>query len=382
MNKIKINVKYQNNFIKYLVENNIEYDSLIKEKENYTLIINKEDYKKISRKFDTKIIRYYGKDYYKKTIMSNKYLIISYIIGLCLLNLLTNTIFNVEINCENKEITNKLITELEKNNITKNKRIKTYKELIKIKENIKKEIKEIEWIEITRTGTKYVIDITPKIIKDTKYPNKNVNIIASKDGVIKHIVVHNGEKVKEENEYIKKGETIISGEIYKDENLIDYVEAKGEVYAEVWYLSKITVPLKYTGRIEKDNKINHYYLEFFNVKMTLLGKYNRKNKIIENECILNKPYLPFKVYREKIKNIEEIEINLTEDEAIKKGLELSEKEIMKDLSNQEHIISKNILKKEIKSSKMYIEVFYKLYENIASISDDNEKGNIYEERNS
>ena len=54
MNKIKINVKYQNNFIKYLVENNIEYDSLIKEKENYTLIINKEDYKKISRKFDTK----------------------------------------------------------------------------------------------------------------------------------------------------------------------------------------------------------------------------------------------------------------------------------------------------------------------------------------
>ena len=116
--------------------------------------------------------------------------------------------------------------------------------------------------------------------------------------------------------------------------------------------------------------------------MTLLGKYNRKNKKIENECILNKPYLPFKVYREKIKNIEEIEINLTEDEAIKKGLELSEKEIMKDLSNQEHIISKNILKKEIKSSKMYIEVFYKLYENIASISDDNEKGNIYEERNS
>lgn len=382
MNKIKINVKYQNNFIKYLVENNIEYDSLIKEKENYTLIINKEDYKKISRKFDTKIIRYYGKDYYKKTIMSNKYLIISYIIGLCLLNLLTNTIFNVEINCENKEIINKLITELEKNNITKNKRIKTYKELIKIKENIKKEIKEIEWIEITRTGTKYTIDITPKIIKDTKYPNKNVNIIASKDGVIKHIVVHNGEKVKEENEYIKKGETIISGEIYKDENLIDYVEAKGEVYAEVWYLSKITVPLKYIERIEKDNKINHYYLEFFNVKMTLLGKYNRKNKIIENECILNKPYLPFKVYREKIKNIEEIEINLTEDEAIKKGLELSEKEIMKDLSNQEHIISKNILKKEIKSSKMYIEVFYKLYENIASISDDNEKGNIYEERNS
>lgn len=382
MNKIKINVKYQSNFIKYLIENNIEYESLIKEKEKYTLIINKEDYKKISRRFDTKIIRYYGKEYYKKSIINNKYLIISYIVCLCLLNLLTNTIFNVEINCENELIKNKLINSLKNNNISKNKRIKSYAELIKIKENIKNEIKEIEWIEITRSGTKYVIDITPKIIKDTKKSNKSSNIIASKNGVIKHIVVHNGEKVREENEYVKKGETIISGEIYKDENLIDYVEAKGEVYAEVWYLSKIMVPFKYIERIEKENNINHYYIEFFNIKMTILGKYNKKNQITENECILNKPYLPFRVYREKVKDIEEKEIYLSEEEAIKKGLELSEKEIIKNLSNQEYIISKNILKKEIKSSKMYIEVFYKLYENIASISDNNEKGNIYEERNS
>ena len=44
--------------------------------------------------------------------------------------------------------------ELDKNNVRKNKRIKTYKELIKIKENILKEIQELEWLEITRQGTK------------------------------------------------------------------------------------------------------------------------------------------------------------------------------------------------------------------------------------
>ena len=70
--------------------------------------------------------------------------------------------------------------------------------------------------------------------------------------------------------------------------------------------------------------------------------------------------------KSKMKRIKDL--YRTYKDALKKGLETSEKEIKKNLSKEEYVISKNILKKDIKSSKMYIEVFYKLYENIASIS--------------
>ena len=41
------------------------------------------------------------------------------------------------------------------------------------------------------------------------------------------------------------------------------------------------------------------------------------------------------------------------------------KQILKRLDKDEYIISKKVLKKEVNSSKIYLEVFFKVYENIA-----------------
>ena len=232
--KVKIKVNTTLNLIKYLITHNIEYTNLTKDNNTYTLITKIDNYKKINRRFDTKLLRYYGMNFIKQTYINNKFLIISFLISLLLLINLTNTINEVQINTNDQTLLESIQKELDKNNIKKNKRIKTYKELIKIKENILKEIPNLEWLEITRQGTKYIIDVTPKLIKEEQKEKINTDIIATKDGVIKHIVVHNGEKLKEENEYVKKGEVIISGEIYKDDELVLSGQAKGEVYAEVW----------------------------------------------------------------------------------------------------------------------------------------------------
>ena len=59
-----------------------------------------------------------------------------------------------------------------------------------------------------------------------------------------------------------------------------------------------------------------------------------------------------------------------------------ENEIKKNLDIEEYIISKNVLKNELKSSKMYIEVFFKVYENIGTTSIKEEKEKTDEECNS
>ena len=131
--KVKIKVNTTLDLIKYLITHNIKYTNLTKDNNTYTLITKIDNYKKIKRRFDTKLIRYYGMNFIKQTYINNKFLIISFLISLLLLINLTNTINEVQINTNDQTLLESIQKELDKNNIKKNKRIKTYKELIKIK---------------------------------------------------------------------------------------------------------------------------------------------------------------------------------------------------------------------------------------------------------
>ena len=58
MNKVKI-IVYENNprFINYLIDNIIYNSDLECNPDNYTLIVSDYDYKRISRRFNTKIVK-------------------------------------------------------------------------------------------------------------------------------------------------------------------------------------------------------------------------------------------------------------------------------------------------------------------------------------
>ena len=150
------------------------------------------------------------------------------------------------------------------------------------------------------------------------------------------------------------------------------VNAKGEVYAETWYYVTIGIPFKYEEKKETGRIINHYYVDFLGNNITLIGKYDSKNVDSKAELLLDKPYLPFNIYREIKKEYKYIEHSINEKEAYSLGVKRSEEEIMSRVSDG-YIISKKVLKKEVKSSKMVLEVFYKVYENIGYTSNIDKK---------
>ena len=80
-------------FIEQLVSSN---DSIIFVDSGIERVI--ENYKKINRRFDTKLLRYYGINFIKQTYVNNKFLIISFLISLLLLINLTNTINEMRTN--------------------------------------------------------------------------------------------------------------------------------------------------------------------------------------------------------------------------------------------------------------------------------------------
>ncbi len=371
MNKVRIVVNENNNkFLNYLIYNKIYYDSLNKYNEYFVLDVSYDDYLYIRRRYKCHIVKYYGKKNIVNIYENNKYVLLSLIISFMLLFLLCNTIFDIKINSDDKDIANVINDSLKDNGIDVYKRKVSFDKLNSIKNKILEDNKDtLEWIEIREKGCIYYIDVTPRVKSNNNVDNSlPSDIVAEKDGVIKHIVVHRGSKVIDNGDYVKKGDILISGNIIKNENVIDKVHSEGVIYAETWKTVNISIPFKRIDYVYKKT-INHYYLDIFGHKFTISGKYDSDNTINKKSIVLDKPYLFFKLYKEEKKIYDYNEVILNKEEAYNEALNRSIDVINKKLSSDEYIISKKVLKKEVKRSKINLEVFFKVYEKIGVTSE-------------
>ena len=204
--------------------------------------------------------------------------------------------------------------------------------------------------------------------------------MASKDALIKHITSNRGVVIKDINDYVKKGEIIISGDLYKGETFIKSLQASGEVYGEVWYTVKTTIPYNYIEYVRTGKVINHYYIEFLGNKMTIAGKYNTNMSMNNTVVLVDKPYLGLKIYKETKELYDYKEFKIDKDEAYKEAIKRSDKSIQNKLKDKEYIISKKVLNISPMSSKIEIEVFYKVYENITDTSIIEEKKELWSKK--
>lgn len=369
--KIKLRVKGKNinRFITRLYNNNIE---ILKcnyiNKEEVDIIIYEKDIKKlkeIKTIYDVDKINTYGLIKIKKHLDINKYIIISLTFGYILLRILTNIIFNVEI-IHNDEKTRQFIkNELSTYGIKEKTIKKSYNEIQKIKEQILNKYKDkIEWLEIEEKGTKYVVRLELRIIKEKQEQKKKQNIIAKKDSIIKEIQATSGQIVKDINNYVKKGEVVISGNIYDNEIIKDTVPAEGKVFGEVWYEVTVSYPFAYAEEKETGKKKTIYTLKLLNKNIELFNLKPFKNKKIKEKVLLKNNIIPIQLAKQQQKEIEKTDQILTIDEASKLALEKAQNIITEKLKEKEYIINYKILNTNIKESELELKIFFSVYEDI------------------
>ena len=274
-------------------------------------------------------------------------------------------IFFIEIKTENKELKEIIESNYDKYELSLYKFSNSYSNLKKISERIKQDNnKLIEWIEIKHIGVKYEINIIEKIDLDSKNINntKKNDVVAEKNGLILDIYASSGEIIKNKGDYVKKGEVIISGMIKKNDEVKNIVSAQAKVYAEVWYKVIIEHPFIFEEQVNEKGYKN-ISINIFNKDIVLLS---RKNKSInkEQEIILIKNSIF------TLKSIQKYQTNLVKKKYTKKELQnilenMAKKEIVKQLSKNEKILLQKTLKNTTDDVKMNIEVFFKVYENIA-----------------
>ena len=90
-----------------------------------------------------------------------------------------------------------------------------------------------------KLDVEYDVNVTPRVVKNNEEKDSTPSsIVASKDGRILHINSTSGTELKEINDYVKKGDILISGNIFKGDKVTNQVKAEGLIYAESMVYSK------------------------------------------------------------------------------------------------------------------------------------------------
>ena len=374
--KVLIEGKNINNYIKRLIKQNIyildlKYISYNKAE----IILNYNDYLRLKDTrsiYKLKVIEKYGKLKIKDIIKKNIILLLTLILGLIIIIISSNFIFSIEIIHTNKEIVKLINNELSNYEIEKYKFKKSYEEIEIIEDKILDNNKDkLEWIEIEVIGTKYIVRIEERKIKEKDDSNIISNIIMAKSGVLKKVLAISGEKIKNLNTFVSKGDTVISGIITKPNGETVLKSAKGLIYAEVWYEIEVEYPYNYKEEILTGNSKNVYYLNFFNKKISIFG-YKKFNSFKANpKIIMYGNIVPISFVKEKQYEVNIIDEIYTEEQVIDKAIILAEEKLVNSNNKIESIDKVSIIKKEDLGSKIKLNLFISVIEEVGEIQEIN-----------
>lgn len=377
--RVKITGKNVNNYLKRLIANKIDLIDLKYNSHNEAVVtIKYSDYlklKTIRSIYDVKITNTYGKLRIRNKLKRSYILLSSIILGIALIIFLSNIIFSIEVIHTNKSVIELVGNELNKNGLKKYTFKKKYKDIKKIEDKILNDNKDkLEWISIEIVGTKYVVRIEERKIKNENNDNIYQDIVASKSGVIKKIIALSGEKKYEIDNFVSKGDTIIKGSITKPNNEVILTHASGLVYAEVWYQISVEYPYQYKEEILTGNKKNIYYLKFINKRLELFNFKKYKNFQKEPKILLYNNILPISLVKEKQYEVNIIDEIYTTEEVINKAITLAESRLMSSNKKIDKIEGVSIIKKEEYDSKIKLDLFISVIEEIGEVKILNEEG--------
>lgn len=366
--RIKITGKDPKYFLRHLIVKKIKLYNIIEDHDGISLTVDEVDYAKILKmktSYNIQIINRFGVAKLRYLLLKYKYILSFLFLTLGLMIILSHFIFFIDVIHSKEEIRELVENDLKEFGISKYRFRVSYAKKEEIRNKIlEKEKDKIEWLEIDRIGTRYIVNVEERLIKDNKVDNEVRDIVAKKDAMILNIEAETGEIVRKKYEYVRKGDTIVSGTIKNKENEVSKVKAEGKVYGEVWYSVTVELPKKYYEEKKTGKTSKALTLRIANKKISVPFSKDNKSYISEDSPILENNLIPIKLVLETKHEIEIIDKEYNMDNSSSEAIKLATKKLEDRLDEQSMILSKKVLKKTLKNSKIIVEIFFKVRENI------------------
>jgi similar to stage IV sporulation protein len=287
-----------------------------------------------------------------------------------LLFLLSNMIWNINITGANPKTEYQLRKAAVELGVTKGKFIFLLPNVREIQRSLTEKMDNVTWIGVTKHGTTYHFEVVEKEIPKAKLITGPRHLVAKKEAVIHSVFVEKGQPVIAVNDYVQKGSLLVSGYIGKEKNP-KLVSAKGKIFGEVWYESKVEVPLTtsfqtYTGKNE-----NRHFISLFGFNLPVYGFsegefINKTETINESPLYLAKWKMPFSYIKKEIRETDGVKRSYSREEAINVGKQMARKELQKNLPQGAKIKGEKVLLQNVSNGKVKLTMLYQVIENIAS----------------
>ena len=281
---------------------------------------------------------------------------------------LSNFIWNIEIQGNSSITKQEIVQTLEKNGLT----IGTSKNNIdtnSIINQIRLQRDDIAWMGITVKGTNAIvkikeIDKAPTVIDENKY----CDIVADKTGIITKIDVQNGTAAVKIGDIVEKGTVLVNGYLEGKYTGIRNVHSVATIEARIWYTKRAKEPLEQQILEETGKQEKKYSIKFKKNQINLfktLSNFQKYDTINESKklTLFSNFYLPIELI--KITNKEQISKQkiYTQEELVNKITNQLKQELEQEIKDKEGITNINVNTYAIDES-VEVEVTYEVLEKI------------------
>lgn len=325
------------------------------------------------KRYKIKFIKKRGLPFVINRVWNNKHWLMAMISGFLFIFILSNILWSITIVGVSPEIEVKIRSHLKEEGIQKGRWLFLMNTPGVIQQKLLQDVPELLWIGIEKKGTTFRIEGVEKVIVGKEEKKRPQHIVASKKGVIQSMFVTEGISVVSVNDYVERGDLLVSGVLSLNENdeaEVKYVSAEAEVRAKTWYELSVTVPIEMTQSYVTGEKEIKYFLGIGNKKLLIYGFGKSNFKEVNEERIENRLRflmwdLPVSVTQFVAHEKEDKKITRTVEEATKIGIEQAKRHLKLTLGNEVNILSEKVLQQSLDNGKVNLNLFITVEENIA-----------------
>nr|WP_246596229.1 sporulation protein YqfD [Bacillus alkalicola] len=327
--------------------------------------------RKLARVSDCKVrfLERKGFPFFLQKILNRNGLIIGAAAFLCLLFLLSNMVWGVEIEGATPEMEHELRQAVTEMGIKKGAFQFRLPAPEVIQSEITDQIVDATWIGVTRKGTTYHFQVVEKEIAEKEPAEAPGHLVAKRKAIITDLFVEEGNPVVERNQVVEKGDLLVSGLIGKEGDERQ-VSAKGTVKGEMWFEAEMDIPLSKTLYVATGDSHRRHYFHVGNIKIPFWGWFspefaNAKEEEYESSWEIFGVQLPFHYGYRDLLEAKKIEEEAAVEEAINIAKETGKEKLQQQFSEEAEITGEKVLHHEIKGGKVKVIIHFKIVDEIA-----------------
>lgn len=182
--------------------------------------------------------------------------------------------------------------------------------------------------------------------------------------------VEHGHPEVKVNDYVMPGDLLVSGTIGTKEDRMQTVPAKGQVLGEIWYTSKVSVPLEASFTTLTGKHSSRYSLTYNDWRFPIWGfgkpDYPEIQEFEKEKSLdLFGWEFPISLTHKEIHETYSFNRTYTEEEAKQVGMEQAEHELREQLPDDAEILSGKLLHEAVDNGKVNLTIHYQVIEDIA-----------------